>query len=115
MSTLRKVRFWPTLFLASAVAAVAIPTTVLAQSSMNGISGWQNGEYGNRAGAMAADAFGLPGAHERMYSLTHPQVLDNGAPAQFVPVTPPAGYSPDYYYAPSGGGYYMGGGGRAVR
>jgi hypothetical protein len=107
-----------TLIVASTIATVAVPHTALA-GSLNTVGGWQDGEAGNMLGAVAADALGVPGASERLYSMTHDPsmtVRDTGVPATFeAPVAPPAGYNSGYYYGSSGGGYYMGGGGGAVR
>lgn len=106
------------LVIASTLTAIAVPHGAIA-GSLNRIGDWQDGEAGNMLGAVAADAFGVPGASERLYSMTHdPSMIahDTGVPATFVaPVAPPAGYNSGYYYGSSGGGYYMGGGGRAVR
>lgn len=112
-----KVQAWSALIVAGILAGAAAPISASA-GSLNGMGGWQDGEYGNTLGAVTADALGLPGAHERLYSMTHdPAVVrDNGVPATFVaPVAPPAGYNSNYYYGSTGGGYYLSGGGRAVR
>lgn len=117
MSKFMKSCFCP-LVVASMFASVAVPYAALA-GSLNSVGSWQDGEAGNVLGAVAADAFGVPGASERLYLITHdPSMIvhDTGVPATFAaPVAPPARYNSGYYYGSPGGGYYMGGGGRAVR
>ena len=108
-----------TLVVATLTAALAVSPPAAFAGSLNENGNWQDGGPGNMLGAVAADALGVPGASERLYSMTHdPSMIvhDTGVPATFqAPVAPPAGYNSGYYYGSSGGGHYIGGGGSAVR
>jgi hypothetical protein len=102
------------LLIASALALVTVSSAASAQT-LNSVGSWQDGGAGNTLGMVAADAFGIPGASQRLYANTHgAQMLDNGSPSVFIqaPVSAPLGYSSNYYYGSGGGGYYMGGASR---
>jgi len=58
-----------------------LASSAAAGPALKGNSQWQDGELGNKLGAIAADALGLPGAKERLDAMEH----DPGLPRSSQP------------------------------
>jgi hypothetical protein len=63
------------------VAQILFVQVAVAGPAANGNGQIQDGEAGNKLGAVAADALGLPGAHERLDAMVHDPGMPYGPPA----------------------------------
>jgi len=66
-----------------------------ANGALNGNGQWQDGEVGNKLGATAAAALGLPGAQERLDAQVHDPGMPYGPPAPL-----PEEYGPNQFPEP---------------
>ena len=74
------------------LAGWSLPTFADGSPTFNGNGQVQEGEAGDKLGATAADAFGLPGAKERLDAKVHNPGEPYGPPASAA--SPPEQYGP---------------------